>query len=267
MSRAWARHPRPRRPPIPPPPRAQRRRGRAASASTSTRAPACCCRRAPRAVARAAARPRHRQHPVRKRQHRARRCSAAKRWFVRFGIERRGRAASTRSAHDYDAAGRDVLIQFPVGTLGDMLAWFPYAVRFAERHGCRLTCAMSGLIIPLLRDAYPAHRLRHARGASSSCRQRSTPPTASACSSTTRRTDWQPTDFRHVGLHRTAGYILGVDPAEEPPRLALPDESRPIAEPYVVHRRAKQQRLQVLEQPERLARGRRASCKARAATG
>ena len=28
----------------------------------------------------------------------------------------------------------------------------------------------------------------------------------------------QPTDFRHVGLHRTAGYILGVDPAEEPPR-------------------------------------------------
>ena len=36
-----------------------------------------------------------------------------------------------------------------------------------------------------------------------------------------------------VGLHRTAGYILGVDPTEEPPRLALPDESRPIAEPYV----------------------------------
>ena len=44
---------------------------------------------------------------------------------------------------------------------------------------------------------------------------------------------WQPTDFRHVGLHRTAGYILGVDPAEEAPRLALPDDSRPIDEPYV----------------------------------
>jgi autotransporter strand-loop-strand O-heptosyltransferase len=44
---------------------------------------------------------------------------------------------------------------------------------------------------------------------------------------------WQPTDFRLVGLHRTAGYILGVDPSEEPPRLALPDDSRPIAEPYV----------------------------------
>jgi autotransporter strand-loop-strand O-heptosyltransferase len=46
--------------------------------------------------------------------------------------------------------------------------------------------------------------------------------------------DHQPIDFRHVGLHRTAGYILGVDvQEEEPPCLTLPDESRPIAEPYV----------------------------------
>jgi autotransporter strand-loop-strand O-heptosyltransferase len=42
-----------------------------------------------------------------------------------------------------------------------------------------------------------------------------------------------PTDFRHVGLHRTAGYILGVDPTEVAPRIALADDSRPIAEPYV----------------------------------
>jgi autotransporter strand-loop-strand O-heptosyltransferase len=43
----------------------------------------------------------------------------------------------------------------------------------------------------------------------------------------------QPCDFRHVGLHRTAGYILGVDPTEVSPRIALADESRPIPEPYV----------------------------------
>ena len=58
----------------------------------------------------------------------------------------------------YDARDREVLIQFPIGTLGDILAWFPYAARFAEVHGCQLTCAMSGLIIPLLRDAYPTIR-------------------------------------------------------------------------------------------------------------
>ena len=44
---------------------------------------------------------------------------------------------------------------------------------------------------------------------------------------------FQPCDFRYVGLHRTAGYILGVDPTEVPPKLALSDASRPIPEPYV----------------------------------
>src|SRR5262249_30979910 len=43
----------------------------------------------------------------------------------------------------------------------------------------------------------------------------------------------QPTDFRIVGLHRTAAYILGLDRDETPPRVALADDTRPIAEPYV----------------------------------
>lgn len=91
--------------------------------------------------------------------------NSAKRWFVRFGIEVWSLDASMTEprsvlAHDYDAQGCDVLIQFPVGTLGDTLAWFPYAARFSEHHpGCRVTCALSGLIIPLLRDAYPDLRL------------------------------------------------------------------------------------------------------------
>ena len=43
----------------------------------------------------------------------------------------------------------------------------------------------------------------------------------------------QPCDFRLVGLHRTAGYILGVDPAEEPPRIVPSSPDRPIPERYV----------------------------------
>lgn len=45
--------------------------------------------------------------------------------------------------HSYDVRGKDVLIRFHVGTLRDIVALFPYAVEFAARHGCRLTCAMS----------------------------------------------------------------------------------------------------------------------------
>ena len=35
--------------------------------------------------------------------------------------------------HDLDLAGRNVHIRYPVGTLGDILAWFPYAGAFCPR--------------------------------------------------------------------------------------------------------------------------------------
>jgi autotransporter strand-loop-strand O-heptosyltransferase len=165
---------------------------------------------------------------------------SSKRWFVRFGIEVwsiDGDGAEPRSVltHDYDTRDRDVLIQFPVGTLGDILAWFPYAARFAERHaGCRVTCALSELIIPLLREANPNLRLL----THESFNEPALAETMYATYSMGLFFDdtgciHQPTDFRHVGLHRTAGYILGVDPTEQAPRVALTDDSRPIDEPYV----------------------------------
>lgn len=158
---------------------------------------------------------------------------SSKRFFVRFGIEVR-RDDAIVFEHEYDARGRDVLVQFPVGTLGDILAWFPYAARFREKHGCRLTCAMSGLIIPLLRDAYPDIRfVTHEETVGQGLAETFYATYSIGLFFDDADCNQQPTDFRHVGLHRTAGYILGVDPAEQAPRLALPDESRPIDAPYV----------------------------------
>ena len=137
--------------------------------------------------------------------------------------------------HDYDAADREVLIQFPVGTLGDTMGWFPYAVKFQQLHGCRLTCAMSGLIIPLFHDAYPditfvTHEEVQAEQFY-----------ATYCIGLffdDADHIWQPTDFRHVGLHRTAGYILGVDPdrggAAHRHRRRRPADRRALC----LHRRA-----------------------------
>jgi autotransporter strand-loop-strand O-heptosyltransferase len=162
---------------------------------------------------------------------------SSKRWYVRFSIEvwsiEEGQAEPRLVLHhEYDAADREVLIQFPVGTLGDSIAWFSYAARFGERHpGCRVTCAVSPLIIPLLGDAYPDITFVTHDAVKPECYY----ATYSmglffgdvAC-------ELQPTDFRFVGLHRTAGYILGVDLEEKPPRLALPDDSRPLEEPYAI---------------------------------
>jgi hypothetical protein len=34
--------------------------------------------------------------------------------------------------HDFSAADREVLIRFPVETVGDKIGWFPYAIKFQE---------------------------------------------------------------------------------------------------------------------------------------
>lgn len=168
--------------------------------------------------------------------------TSTKRWFVRFCVEvwslDQGAAGAARPVltHDYDASGREVLVHLPVGTLGDILAWFPYAARFAQAHpGCRVTCALSPLIIPLLQDAYPELRLvTHEQVVDERLAERAYAAYHLGLFFDDLACDWQPTDFRHVGLHRTAAYILGVAPEpEEAPRLATPDaDTRPIAEPY-----------------------------------
>jgi autotransporter strand-loop-strand O-heptosyltransferase len=154
---------------------------------------------------------------------------SAKRYFVRFRLEVWGDDGLVFS-HDYDARGRDVLVQLYPFTLGDGIGWFPNAVRFQERHGCRLTCAMAAAMIPLFRDAYPQIEFV----------PHDAVDTARYYASYIVGVFFdhlgevlQPCDPRLVGLHRTAAYILGVEPDDAPPRVALADESRPIAEPYV----------------------------------
>ncbi|GBR55399.1 autotransporter strand-loop-strand O-heptosyltransferase [Gluconobacter sphaericus] len=163
---------------------------------------------------------------------------SSKRYYVRFAIEiseidEKGVEYPVFS-HSYDARAQQVVIQFPIGTLGDTLAWFPYAARFSERHGAHVTCVLSGLIIPLLRDAYPQLNLVTPEEAEEhKLIERAYATYCLGLFFDDKDNNQQPTDFRFVGLHRTAGYILGVNPAEEAAQLVLPDSSRPIPEPYV----------------------------------
>jgi autotransporter strand-loop-strand O-heptosyltransferase len=157
------------------------------------------------------------------------RVNSTKRFYVRFAVEvyQKGELVLR---HEYSAKDREILVQLPVGTLGDPMGWFPYAVKFREKHGCRLSCAMGAPLIELFREAYPdIEFMTH---------DEVKPERYYATYSLGLFFDdtgfiFQPSDFRHVGLHRTAGYILGVDPAEKPPKIVIPDDTRPITEPYV----------------------------------
>jgi len=155
--------------------------------------------------------------------------NSSKRYYIRFRIDVWSQGESVFS-HDYSARDREILIQFPVGTLGDTMGWFPYAVKFKEAHGCKLTCAMGEKLIPLFRDAYPDIEFVSHEEAKT---DRFYATYSIGLFFDDKDFLFQPCDFRYVGLHRTAGYILGVDPTETRPNLFLPDDSRPIPEPYV----------------------------------
>jgi len=157
--------------------------------------------------------------------------ASAKKYFVLFEIEIRGEDKLVMK-HSFDPRDRPVLIQFPVGTLGDLMGWFPYADKFQKLHGCKLTCSMSALLIPLFESCYP--------NITFITPEKVKPSEYYASYRVGLFFDdeahiFQPCDFRHVGLHCTAGYILGVDPTEVAPQLDYgPDgNTRPISEPYV----------------------------------
>ena len=157
------------------------------------------------------------------------RVTSTKRYFVRFRVEAWAGGESVFT-HEYQAQDREVLVILPVGTIGDTVGWLPYAIKFQRQHKCRLTCAMGERLIPLFADAYPdiafvTHEaIEPARYYASY---------KIGLFFDDKDCVHQPCDFRLVGLHRTAGYILGVDPTEEPPLLAPSEEGRPLAEPYV----------------------------------
>ncbi len=132
--------------------------------------------------------------------------------------------------HEYCASGQQVLIRFPVNSLGDTIAWFASAAKFQQRHGCRLTCAMSPHIIPLFAAAYPEITF-------TDFAQDQAGPFYATYKPMLYFNDHehlhQPYDYQLVGLYKTAAHILGVPTAEYRPRLAIEDTGRPIPERYV----------------------------------
>jgi autotransporter strand-loop-strand O-heptosyltransferase len=155
--------------------------------------------------------------------------SSSKRYYLRARIEVNC-GDRVVLAHDYDCRDKEVLIQLPGGTLGDSLGWFPYAAKFQRTRGCRLTVTMAEPLIPLLQDAYPEINLTTYEQVDP---QRYYATYNIGLFFDDQERIHQPCDFRLVGLHRTAGYILGVDPTEEPPRIVPSAADRPIAERYV----------------------------------
>ena len=160
--------------------------------------------------------------------------TSTKRYFVNFRLE----VYATRPeetllfAHDYDAKGKKVLLKFAGAALGDMLAWFPCAEAFREKHGCELYVLTDKRYCEILQAGYPdIHFLTP---------EDPRPSDLYATYYVGLFAPWddrnlQPVDWRVMGLQAHGAYLLGLDPAERRPRLlpsAKAAEVRP-KEPYV----------------------------------
>ncbi|WP_084490602.1 autotransporter strand-loop-strand O-heptosyltransferase [Asaia astilbis] len=159
----------------------------------------------------------------------------SKKYFIRTRIEVRSlETGETVFTHDFNCEDREVAILLPGETLGDAIGWFSYAVQFQKKHRCRLTVAMNPEACKLFVGQYPGIKCC-SFAEYEEIKHRTYATYHIGLYFHDENHDWQPSDFRLVGLHRTAAHILGVDPEEKPPRIASwPEPRRPIENPYVV---------------------------------
>ena len=154
---------------------------------------------------------------------------STKKFYVRFGIKVWLRNnVQPLFEHEMNLKDKNVCIHLPIGTLGDILAWFPYVEEFRKKHACIAYYTMDADIAELFQETYP--ELTHIN-------QEKQPKDLYASYRLGLFFDdehhhSQPMDFRLVGLHKTAAYILGVETQEMRPRVIL-NAPRTIPEPYV----------------------------------
>lgn len=157
--------------------------------------------------------------------------STTKKFFVPYRVEIR-RGEELVLSHTMDLRGKRVQVQLPVGTLGDVIAWFPYVDALQRKWDCELTCVLGVYAIELLKPCYP--NIRFVTQDEGDALQQEF---YASYRIGLFFDDWdcihQPVDFRYVGLHKTAAHILGVEPVEAPPKVHCAQPERQIAEPYV----------------------------------
>ena len=154
--------------------------------------------------------------------------TSSKKYFIDFRIEvyEKGKLIF---AHDLDLQGKKVLLKFPVGILGDILAWFPYAEIFRKKHKCELYCAMAEDMIEIIKPGYPEIKFIKAEERPEGLYASYYMGIFFPCDDR----EHQPMDWRVIGLHQNAAMILGVDPGEKRIRLLPKNKTRRIKEPYV----------------------------------
>lgn len=128
--------------------------------------------------------------------------------------------------HDFDLTNKNVLIQLDSRSIGDTLAWMPYAEEFRKKHNCKVY--LSTFWNNWFVNQYPELVFIE--------------PGQSVNDLYARYSiGWylpvdflrNPIDYKKIPLQKTASDILGLDYKEIRPNINIPEGYRPIEEKYV----------------------------------
>lgn len=155
--------------------------------------------------------------------------SSTKKYFVPFGL-RVTRNGATVFEHVLNLAGKEVLVDMHLGGIGDHLAWMGHVEAFSTKHNCHVLC----LVRPGLKELFEGQNPAVTVTDDVSVLERGFYAAYKVLiffNDINR--DYQPNDYRQVGLVVSGAYILGVSPEERKPAIRIAEGGRPLAEPYV----------------------------------
>lgn len=132
--------------------------------------------------------------------------SSVNKSFVRFRLQIFRKTENTPIfEHDYNAENKPVMIQLPMNTLDNVNGWLSYVECFRQKHKCQVLCVMMPWIYVLFRESYPQIKFI--------TRDETLNYSPYACYRLVPffngGAEHQPSDSGHIGLHHSAGCILG----------------------------------------------------------
>ena len=130
--------------------------------------------------------------------------------------------------HVYYPTNKNVMIQCPECGLGDAIGWFSAALKFKEKWNCKLYFCVPDYISSIFKNIYPDITCVN----KDHVREIKTYATYYMGLFFGNEMQYQPVDFRMVGIHKHVADILGVSDVEYPPMVDL-SAPRQIKEKYV----------------------------------
>jgi autotransporter strand-loop-strand O-heptosyltransferase len=130
---------------------------------------------------------------------------------------------------EQDLRDKKVLIRLDSKSLGDTIAWFPYAEEFRKKHNCKVVC--STFHNYFFEKEYPDIKFINPGESESDLYAGYnigwfSPPWGGP-------RDRNPNDYRNIPLQKTATDILGLPYKEIAPKITIEDRPRPIKEKYI----------------------------------